>query len=104
MERILTAKISEKNTLEGFRENTYSKNIKYKKFLFFLSFLYIKGLTIKMSLISAKVYENAGVNLLKIEETGDLWVSMKDVGVGLGVKSISDLVLKEIHGICEKIN
>ena len=27
---------------------------------------------------------------------------MKDVGVGLGVKSISDLVLKEIHGICEK--
>ena len=57
-----------------------------------------------MSLISAKVYENAGVNLLKIEETGDLWVSMKDVGVGLGVKSISDLVLKEIHGICEKIN
>ena len=27
---------------------------------------------------------------------------MKDVGVGLGVKGISDLVLKEIHGICEK--
>ena len=24
---------------------------------------------------------------------------MKDVGVGLGVKSISDLVLKEIHSI-----
>ena len=32
----------------------------------------------------------------------NLWVSMKDVGVGLGVKGISDLVLKEIHGICEK--
>ena len=27
---------------------------------------------------------------------------MKDFGVGSGVKSISDLVLKEIHGICEK--
>ena len=27
---------------------------------------------------------------------------MKDVGDGLGVKSISDLVLKEIHGICGK--
>ena len=27
---------------------------------------------------------------------------MKDVGDGLVVKSISDLVLKEIHGICEK--
>ena len=55
-----------------------------------------------MDLISAKGYENAGVNLLKIEETDELWVSMKDVGVGLGVKSISDLVLNEIHGISEK--
>ena len=27
---------------------------------------------------------------------------MKDVGDGLVVKGISDLVLKEIHGICEK--
>ena len=27
---------------------------------------------------------------------------MKDVGDGLGVKSISDLFLKEIQGICEK--
>ena len=55
-----------------------------------------------MDLISAKGYENAGINLLKIEETDELWVSMKDVGVGLGVKSISDLVLNEIHGISEK--
>ena len=55
-----------------------------------------------MDLISAKGYENAGVNLLKIEETDELLVSMKDVGVDLGVKSIPDLVLKEIHGICEK--
>ena len=52
--------------------------------------------------MSAKGYENAGVNLLKIEETDELWVGMKDVGVGLGVKSISGLVLKKIHGICEK--
>ena len=55
-----------------------------------------------MDLISAKGYENAGINLLKIEETDELWVSMKDVGVGLGVKSISDLVLNEIHSISEK--
>ena len=27
---------------------------------------------------------------------------MKGFGVGLGVKSISDIVLKEIHHICEK--
>ena len=57
-----------------------------------------------MSLISAEGYKNAGVFYLIIKETDELWVSMKDVGVGLGVKSISDLVLKEIHGICEKKN
>ena len=68
----------------------------------YLSFLYIKGLNIKMSLISAEGYKNAGVSHLIIKETGELWVSMKDVGVGLGVKNISDLVLKEIQGICGK--
>ena len=26
---------------------------------------------------------------------------MKDVGSGIGVKNISDLVLKEMYGICE---
>ena len=29
---------------------------------------------------------------------------MKDVGSGIGIKNISDLVLKEIHGICETKN
>ena len=29
---------------------------------------------------------------------------MKDVGIGMGVKNISDLVLKEIYAICEKKN
>ena len=46
----------------------------------FLSFLYVKELIIKMDLISVEGSEI----------------------VGLGVKSISDLVLKEIHSICEK--
>ena len=55
-----------------------------------------------MSLISAKGYENAGVGHLIIKKTGELWVSIKDVGDGLGVKNISDLVLKEIQGICGK--
>ena len=53
-----------------------------------------------MSLISAKGYKNAGVFCLKIKKTDEL--CMKDVGDGLVVKNISDLVLKEIHGICEK--
>ena len=59
----------------------------------FLSLLYIKGLDIKMSLISAEGYKNAAVSHLIIEKTGKLWVRMKDVADGLGVKSISDLVL-----------
>ena len=29
---------------------------------------------------------------------------MKDAGSGIGVKNISDLVLKEIYGICETKN
>ena len=56
-----------------------------------------------MDLISVEGYGNAKVICLK-NNTGDLWVSMKDVGVGLGVESISDLVLKEIHSTCEKKN
>ena len=55
-----------------------------------------------MNLISAEGYKNAGVNFLKIKKTDELWISIKDVGNGLGVKNISDLVLKEIYGIYEK--
>ena len=36
--------------------------------------------------------------------TSEICVSMKDVGSSMGVKNISDLVLKEIHGICETKN
>ena len=52
-----------------------------------------------MYLISAQGYTNASVNILKIRKTGEIWVSMKNIGDGLGVKNISDLVLKEIYGI-----
>ena len=37
-----------------------------------------------------------------MRKTGEIWVKMKDVGDGLGVTNISDLVLKEIYGIYEK--
>ena len=58
-----------------------------------------------MNLISAKGYKNANVNCLKIRETDELWISIKDVGDGLGVKNISDVVVKEIYGIDgKKIN
>ena len=55
-----------------------------------------------MYLTSAEGYKNAGVDCLKIKETDELSVSMKNVGAGLGVKNIPDSVLKEIYGIYEK--
>ena len=55
-----------------------------------------------MDLISVKAYENAKVHIIQVKN--DLWVSIKDVGNGLGVKNISDLVLKEIQGHYEKKN
>ena len=63
MEGILTAKIA---------------NIKKFYFILFLSFLCIKGLDIKMDLISVEVYNNAGVHTIKVKN--DLWVSMKGNG------------------------
>ena len=30
---------------------------------------------------------------LEIKKAGEIWVSMKDIGDGLGIKNISDLVL-----------
>ena len=50
----------------------------------------------KMYLISAEGYKNAKVDFLTITTTttGEIWVSMKDVGSGMGVKNISVLVLK----------
>ena len=55
-----------------------------------------------MYLISAEGYTNAGVYFLIIRKTGEVWSSMKDIESGLGVKNMSDLVLKEIHGIYEE--
>ena len=33
----------------------------------------------KMYLISAKGYENADVDLIKVKKTGEIWTKMKDV-------------------------
>ena len=57
-----------------------------------------------MNLISAGGYKNAGVKYLKTGRKNELWINMKDVGDALGVKNISDLVLKEICGIYGKKN
>ena len=39
-----------------------------------------------------------------MQKTGEIWASMKDYGSGMGVKNISDLVLKEKHGILKTKN
>ena len=57
-----------------------------------------------MYLISVEGYNNTNVDFLKIKTTSEIWVSMKDAGNGMGVKNTSDLVLKEIYGICETKN
>ena len=42
------------------------------------------------------------MTFLIIGKTDGLWIWIKDVGDGLGVKNISDLVLKEIRGVYGK--
>ena len=64
-----------------------------------------------MHLISAEGYTNAKDNFLRVKETGEIWVIMKNNGLdvrcymmvqvlhnGLGVKNMSDSILKEIYG------
>ena len=58
----------------------------------------------KMYLISAEGYNTANVEFLTIITTSEIWVNMEDVGSSMGVKNMSDLMLKEIYGICETKN
>ena len=58
----------------------------------------------KMYLISVEGYKKANVEFLAIAAASEIWVSMKDVGSGVGVKNISDLVLKGVYQICETKN
>ena len=57
-----------------------------------------------MYLISKEGYKNFNVCQLIIQKTREIWASMKNVGSGMGVKNMSDLVLKEIHGILKTKN
>ena len=41
------------------------------------------------------------VDMLIIKKTEEIWISMKTVQDGLGVKNMSDLILKQIHRIYE---
>ena len=57
-----------------------------------------------MYLISAEEKKKKKVGVKIIRKTDKIWASMKDVGSGMGIKIISDLVLKEIHGILKTKN
>ena len=49
----------------------------------------------KIDLIWAERYKTAEIDFLKIKTFDEIWASMKRVHDGLGVNSMSDLVLKE---------
>ena len=57
-----------------------------------------------MYLISTEGYKNANVYHLIVRKNGEIWASIKDSGSGMGVKNISDLVLKEIHAVLKTKN
>ena len=58
----------------------------------------------KMYLISAEGYENADLHFLRVKKTDKIWASIKNTKDSWGVKSMSDLILKEIYDICETKN
>ena len=66
-----------------------------KNFIFFLCMY-------KVYLLSAKGYKNAEVDAKIVRKAGKIWASMKDVRIGMGVKNISDLVLKELRGVLNR--
>ena len=67
--------------------------------------IYIKTFCIyKIYLISAKGYENAGVDFLRVKRNGEVWTKMRNVQDGLRVQNIYDLVSIEIYGIYKTKN
>ena len=57
-----------------------------------------------MYLISNEGYKNAGVHILIIKKSVKIWAIIKNVRGILGVKNISDLILKEIYDVYETKN
>ena len=65
-------------------------------FFFFFFCIY------KTYLISAERYKNVVIDFLIVKNADEVWVSMTNVHTGLGVKNMSDLVLKEIYCTYER--
>ena len=49
-------------------------------------------------ILTIENFVNAGVKTVQIKDVKHFWVKMKDVGDGLGLKNMSDMVIKEIKG------
>ena len=52
-----------------------------------------------MAVITVEKCKNAKVNTVKVGNKELFWIRMIDIQNGLGLKNMSDLVRKEIHGI-----
>ena len=74
----LHQKYQNKNTLKGFGGGTYSQNSKYKEKNFFLYFLCIKGLNIKMAAITKETYENNGIEVIT-DKIGESWLNERHI-------------------------
>ena len=55
-----------------------------------------------MYLISCEGYTSAEVHFLRVQKTGKIWPNMKDIGSGMGVKNISDWVMKLMAFVKQK--
>ena len=52
-----------------------------------------------MVVITIEKCKNAKVNTVKVGNRELLWIRMIDIQNGLGLKNMSDLVRREIHGV-----
>ena len=58
----------------------------------------------KVVVITIENCTNAKVHTIKVENRELFWIKMIDIQNGLGLKNMTDLVRKEIHGIFETNN
>ena len=58
-----------------------------------MSFLYIKGLNIKMVNITKEIYENNGIKVIT-DKIGELWLNERHVQKELGLKNLPALTNK----------
>ena len=58
----------------------------------------------KVVVITIENCTNAKVHIIKVENRELFWIKMIDIQNGLGLKNMTDLVRKEIHGIFETNN